>query len=212
VQINVVRGTTPQLFNAILFPEASPETKQWIHDQFHRDTSMLTDLGRSFMDSASALYKKLNDPMLNRMARSIVRNLSGITHANSIQPLMTIAAVQGAKPVMQRYIMAMPEIRRLYHKQLCDGYSDSYVDHEPNAVGEAHYDYRRVMNGMVIDLKRDDGTVTWCSVMYPDDLEEGDRELDIDEQSAILLSWDVAKAAIARKIDPTDVFNGKLEL
>ena len=212
MMINVVRNTTPELFNAILFPEASPETKQWIHDQFHRDTSMLTDLGRSFMDSASALYKKLNDPMLSRMARSIVRNLSGISHPNSIQPLKTISDIQGAKPVMQRYIMALPELRRLYHKQCCDGYSDSYVDHEPGLVGEAHYDYRRVMNAMVVDVVKPDGTETWQSVMYPDDLEEGDRELDIDEQDCVLMSWTVAKEAIAKKIDPTDVFNGKLEL
>ena len=45
--------------------------------------------------------------------------------------------------------MAQPDIRSLYHKGHCDGYSDTYVDMEPGLVGEQHYDYRRVMDGVV---------------------------------------------------------------
>lgn len=210
--VNVVQGGTPALFNAMLFPEATPETKQWLYDQFHRDKSMLTDMGRQFMETAGALYKRLNDPSIGRMARSLVRNLSGIAHPNTILPITTLSECQGAKPVMQRYIMAEPSLRRLYHRQLCDGYSDSYVDHDPGVIGVDHYDYRRVMNGVVEDVMKPDGTWTWCATMYPDELAEGDRELEVDETFIILAAWDTIKLAMYDKKDPTDIFNGDLEI
>ena len=212
MQVNVVQGGSPALFNAMLFPETTPETKQWLYDQFHRDKSMLTDMGRQFMETAGALYKRLNDPSLGRMARSLVRNLTGIAHPNMILPIDTLSDCQGAKPVMQRYVMALPELRRLYHRQLCDGYSDSYIDHDPGMIGVDHYDYRRVMNGVVVDVKKEDGTETWAAFMYPDELVEGDRELEVDEQFIVLNAWETARLALHDKKDPTDIFNGDLEI
>lgn len=210
--VNVIPGGDPSLFNRMLFPEATPETQQWIYEQFHRDTSMLSDLGRRFIEGAGNLYKQLNDPSLMRKARNMARNIKGIMHPNMMTYLDTVSEVQSAKPVMQRYIMAMPEIRKLYHKQLCDGYSESYVDHEPDLIGEDHYDYRRVMNGIVQEYRDADGNDCWKAVMYPDDLAEGDRELDIDEKFMVLKSWDLVKLALGKKKDPTDVFNGDLEI
>lgn len=208
MRINVVQGGSPQLFNAMLFPEATPETQAWLHEQWNRDTSMLTDLGRQFMNSATEYWKQLYDPMLMQRARSMMRAVGGMFHPNKIIYLEDIPSVQQAKPVMQRYIMAMPELRKLYHRQLCDGYSDSYVDHEPGLVGREHYDFRRVMNGIVVETE--DGG--WQSTMYPDELYEGDRELEVDEKFAILRGWDLVKAALGRKIDPTDIFAGDLEI
>ena len=212
MQINVLRGGDPMLFNRMLFPEATPETQQWLHSQFHRDNTMLTDMGRQFMHKATALYQQLNDGSLMQRARSVVRGVKGLLHPNAIVAIESIADLQCAKPVMQRYIMANPTIRKLYHRQLCDGYSDSYVDHEPGVVGEAHYDYRRVMNSVVVEYLTPEGQDTWKSVMYPDDLVEGDRELEADERFLILRSWDLVKEAIGLKRDPTDIFNGELEV
>ena len=199
------------MFNAILFPEAPPETKEWIREQFNSAGSHLTEMGRHFMASAADLYQRLHDPLITKMARRAVRGMAGLGHANMIRPLLTVSDIQAAKPVMQRYIMALPELRRLYTQQRCDGYSDSYVDHQPGKIGDAHYDYCRVMNGMVQEFKDAEGNDTWKVVMYPDDLEEGDRELEMDEQCIIANVWDIAREALLRKIDPSDVFNGKLD-
>lgn len=208
MQINVVSGGTPQLFNAMLFPEASQETRHWLREQFQRDMSHLTDVGRQLANSATQLFQKTYDSDFMRKARSMMRSLGGMFHPNAIVPASSIEELQTAKPVMQRYIMAMPEIRRIYHRQLCDGYSDSYVDHQPGAVGEDHYDYRRVMSTMVVE--DEDGG--WHSRMYPDELVEGDRELEADERFAILRTWDLVKLAMGERIDPTDIFNRDLEV
>ena len=212
MQVRVIEAGSPQLFNAVIFPEAAIETQQWIYDQFNRDTGMLTDMGRQFMQRATDVYKQLNDPSITKMARRVVRGMNGLLSPNTIVDIRTIEDCQNAKPIMQRYLMANPSIRKLYHNQQCDGYSDSYVDLEPGKIGEDHYDYRRVMHGVVTYGTDADGNTdpNWVAKMYAEDLEPGDRALDMEEQFAVLVAWDVLEMAIALKRDATDVFNGDL--
>ena len=214
MQINMIRGSSPMLFNAMLFPEANTETKQWLQEQWQTTNTMLTDIGKQYAEKANELWKQIYDPFLMQKARSLMRQVGGIFHPNTITELADIDSVQIAKPVMQRYIMAMPQIRELYHRQLCDGYSDSYIDHDPGVSGEEHYDYRRVMDSIVQYLPpiEEGQEERWISTMYPDELIHGDRELQSDEKFIILNSWDIVKQALALKVDPTDVFKGRLEI
>ncbi len=95
----------------------------------------------------------------------------------------------------------------MYHEQRCDGYSESYVDRFPGQVGENHYDYRRVMHGMVQDDQEHD----WKSTFYLDELFEGDRELNFDEQVDILNTWDVVRSYLSKgQDDPTSQFGNML--
>lgn len=212
MQIAVVHGSDPGFFGNSLFPEAPPEAKAWIQNQFNQGLNMLTDAGNRFRQQAVDLYQKLHDPTLEARARAFYRKAKGIAHPNAILAFDTTSEIQSAKPLMQRFIMAEPTIRGLYHKQLCDGYSDSYVDHEPGKVGEAHYDYRRVMNGILTEFYSDDAAndYQWRVAMYYEDLHEGDTELQIDQQAAILKVHDLVRQAILGKIDPTDIFNGEI--
>lgn len=213
MQINVIEGGSAALFNAVLFPEVAPETKAWISNQFQRGTSMLTDAGRQFMEQAQSLFSEMYDPRIMQRARSMMRAVGGIMHPNTIVPLTSVEELRMAKPIMQRYIMSCVSLRELYHKQLCDGYSDSYVDMDPKAVGEADYTWRRVMNGLVQDTVDDEGNASWKVSMFPDDLRPGDRELDLDEQSIIKnYVWPTIEEAIKAKMDLTDVFGGTLEI
>ena len=112
---------------------------------------------------------------------------------------------------MQRWIMANPDVRKLYHEQRIDGYSDTYEDIHENSIGESHYDYRRVMNGIVVDNDDEEADYGWSSVTYFEDLAEEDRELRIDEQYDILSSWHYLQRYLAvGKEDPTSLFNGDI--
>lgn len=212
MRINVMSGGSPDLFNAMLFPEATPETQHWLSQQFNRETSMLTDLGRSFMNQATSWFQQLYDPNLMRKARAMVRNIGGVMHPNTIMPIDDLSGLRMARPVMIRYLMSQPELRDLYHRQLCDGYSDTYVDLDPGEVKQDDYNWRRVMNGVVQDITDKDGNPSWMVQMFPDELRPGDRELDHDEQAMILDAWDVIERAIREKEDPSDIFCGKLEI
>lgn len=206
MQVNILPAAHPNVMTMMNFPEISNQTREWVSQQLNNATSSINAVGQSFLNTAMASYQHLIDGSLTRGARKIARLVNGMAHPNSIIALDTIQAVQAAKPLMQRYVMACPEIRTIYHKQLCDGYSDSYVDHHPGMIGEDHYDWRRVMNGIV--QTAEDGS--WKVTEYFEDLAENDRELEAIEQFAILDTFDVVKQAIAKRVDPTDIFNSDL--
>lgn len=211
MQITVVHGSDPTIFGGNLFPETPIEAKSWIQNQFNQGVNLLTQAGMVFRQKAEELYNRLNDPALEARARAFYRKAKGLCHPNAIIAFDTIPQIQAAKPLMQRYIMAEPEIRDLYHRQLCDGYSDSYVDYEPGKIGEDHYDWRRVMNGIIRDIDDDSkDSKPWKAVMYCEDLHEGDMELQIDQQASILAVHDLVRQAIFGKTDPTDIFNGDI--
>lgn len=210
MEINVIRGATPQLMNAMLFHGAGQQAQSWLAEQYHTARASMTEMGKSLLDAAADVSRRMVDPNLMLKARAMMRKVGGLFHPNTIMPMTDLDALQSAKPIMQRYLMANRPIRELYHQQRLDGYSDSYVDHQPGAIGDEHYDYRRVMNGIVQHYTKEDGTEGWKVSIYGDDLEEGDRELEIDEQAMILDAWMLAEAALKASLDPTDVLSGKL--
>jgi hypothetical protein len=117
-----------------------------------------------------------------------------------------MGAMQQAPVVMQRWIMAEPTVRTLYHKQECDGFSDTYKDMSPGIVGEQHYDYRRVMDGVI----QEDGD-SWCAKFYMDDLVEGDTPLIFRDKMDILSTWErVTMYIAAGDEDPTSTTADKL--
>ena len=104
-------------------------------------------------------------------------------------------------------IMAEPTLRRMYHQQQVDGYSENYVDVQPGKVGEDHYDYRRVTNGVF--MQDEDGE--WSAKTYYEDLLEGSGEFDFLEQVDILRTWEQMRIQLAkRKDDPTSRWNSSL--
>jgi hypothetical protein len=84
---------------------------------------------------------------------------------------------------------------------------DTYVDVEPGLVGEEHYDYRRVMDGVMQDTE--DGG--WYAKIYVEDLKEGDRDLSHGEKVDILQTWSRLEYLMAlNKEDPTSPEGGYL--
>lgn len=196
----------------LLYPELSSQSRAWVEEQFYRPTEHLTDFGRNLYDRAVNFFKKATDGTIERSVRSMYRSLKGAHSPNTIFDIDTVQELRSAKPLMQRYIMADEEVRGLYQRQLCDGYSDSYVDYHPGDIGKDHYDWRRVMSGAVVDIDEDneEPTKPWRVVTYVDDLEEGDRLLEVDEKFILRNAWAVARSAIAAGKDPTDIFGGDL--
>ncbi len=202
--MNVVHAGTIG-FDALLYPEQNSSNMAFIQQQFQNFSTSLTDAGRQFMEGAKAIYEQINNSEAVLLARNAIRAVKGLMNPNVIQPITTYEDFQIAQPVMQRYIMANVNIRQLFFDQRCDGYSDTYVDIDPGKIGEDHYDYRRVMNGIGVETE-DDFVFTY----YPDELREGDRELNIHEQVDILTTWQVMNMFMQEKKDPTNIYGGKI--
>lgn len=190
-------------------PETTPTVRQWIQDQIQQGTEYLTDYSRGFVEKAVNLWEHFNDGTLERAARSVTRAFTSLLHPNSIVELYTLETIRAAKPVMQRYLMAHEGLRGLYHQQLCDGYSDSYIDRHPGKVGDQHEDWRRVMDGQVSTIG-EDGAEQDVITFYLDDIPDGDRALTREEKCMVFSAWDAIDTAIANREDPSDIFNGQL--
>lgn len=205
MRVNVIRNSSPGLFNAMILPEMRESTRSWLEQQSTKSFEGLSEAGRKFAEMGNAAYQRLTDVSIGRQARSVVRSLAGMLGGDRIQPIESYTGLQMARPVMQQYIMAETSYRKLYHEQRCNGYSDSYVDLEPGRVGEAHSVYRRVMDTVLVDTP-----TGWEVTMYPDELQEWERALQTDEQKVILDAWSLVQRAIGEGVDPGDIFNSPL--
>lgn len=205
--INVVHAGDIGAFDAILFPEQSPMNFQYIQNQLTNFSNTLTDIGRSFVEQSREIFEKINDSNAVRLAKAAVRMAKGMFHPNMIIPLETVEDLRAAQPMMQRYIMAETTLRSQYHKQLVDGFSETYADVDPGLVGDKHYDWRRVMDGVVVDTTDSEGEDSWVAVQYYDELRGDDRELDMVEKVSILHTWEAVRAALFAERDPSDPFS-----
>lgn len=197
-------------FNALMYGPKHPGTMQFLQNQVQQISDFsttLTDAGRGFVANARRLYDELHSDEALRLARAAVRRIGNVFQRDEIKSIWELAQLQNAPLTMQRWIMAEPTVRELYHQQRCDGYSDTYVDMYPGEVKDAHYDYRRVMNGVVTEDS--DGASKFT--IFLDELVEGDRELTFDEKIDILNTWDIVSSLIKEgSDDPTSPWGGKL--
>lgn len=171
-------------------------------------STRLSESARRFYDRVEEeVYKRYDHSEAVRLARAAARRVANIWQRDGIYYLEDIGAIQNAKPDMQRAIMADPVVRRRYHRQEIDGYSETYTDLEPGKVGVNHYDYRQITNGIFMD--EDDGELN--ATTYYEDLREGDSDYDPLEQVDILRQWDRIRIILNKaKEDPTSRWNSSL--
>lgn len=201
----------PEFFEAHAFGVPEQSTVAYLQNQFAGITQTLGDYGNAFISRVKGFFEQRNSSEALRKARAALSMADGM-HRNDVYYIDNLPGLQQAPLEMQRWIMANPVIRERYNKQLCDGYSDSYIDMEPGTVGESQYDYRRVMHGVLQDLPADEtGETGWKVTFYLDEERDGDRELTMDERDDILKTWNVAAALmIDGEEDPTSPYGSSL--
>ena len=207
--IQVIHGGNTDSFDMLAFPMQNPANAHYIQHQLANFSQSLTDIGRKFIETSQQIYERVNDSNVLRTARAAIRMAGGMFHPNEIVELTTLQELRFAQPIMQRYIMAEPNLRELYNKQQCDGYSDSYANIDPGCIKEDHYDYRRVMHGIIVDKVDEEGNDTWSATQYYQENRGDDIELPFDEQVAILQTWDIVKLFVNAGADPSDPFASK---
>lgn len=179
---------------------------QWLGERIEQASQRVLDSGAQLIEKARETFERVTSSDTARLARAVARQARHAWQTDEIHAFNDIGQMQTAGPVMQRWIMANPLVRTMYHNQQVEGYSDSYVDVEPGAVGEMHYDYRRVMDGIVVE---EDGEY-WATT-YDDELRPDDRELLHEEQVDIRRTWAEVMAIVEQGgDDPTSPWNSSL--
>lgn len=175
-------------FDAFIYGEKHPSTLDYLKNQFNKISDTISEPARMFMQQGRELFDHFNGSEAMRFARNAVSRVFSTApevRIDNVQSLFDLYQFQNAGLTMQRWVMANPEVRKLYHAQQIDGYSETYVDMHPEDIGVNHYDYRRVNDG-VMKMNEEHG---WTITQYGDELKEGDRDLMIEEKSDILYGW-----------------------
>ena len=183
----------------------SQSTTQWLSQRNESLMGTVTAAAQNFFQQAQSMYNMVSTSDAMMLLRNLTTK-SENTWSFDIVEARTLAEVQTANPFMQRWIMAQPDLRQRYLYQEVEGYGDSYVNYHGDAVGEAHHDYRRVMDGVVTHTEKEFGYKH-----YHDLLGEGERELTVFEKVDVLRTW----ARVAHMLeegddDPTSVTGAKL--
>lgn len=194
-------------FDAMVYGTQHPTTTNYLNSQVSNLTNTLTDAGRMFMEKSKQVFEFFNSNAAIDFARRVVSSVKNkFTNQEYVLKLWEPEAIQNAGLIMQRWIMANPNVRELYHAQQIDGYSDTYIDIHGKVSGDEHYDYRRVMDGIVV-VEEDD----FMHVEYIEDLLEGDRDLTLSEQVDILHTWNAVNAYLALgEEDVTNPYGGSM--
>jgi hypothetical protein len=206
MQINVSYIDNPMALDYMFYQDNAPELQNYFQSQAQSFGPTLTDIGKRFMEQSKELYDITNNSYAVRAAKAAIRNAGGIFHHDSICKLNTLETIQRAQPIMQRWIMAEPTVRSIYHDNRCDGFFGEYQDIEPDKIGDTHYDYRRVMDTMV--SFEEDGS--WVAKQYYDELLPTDNELSFHEKCDIISTWDIMKFFLESGEDVTCAEGGKI--
>lgn len=199
MQAIINRISDPLMLDHIMFPQVNINVQNWLHEQVYAPVQHLIGIGTELFNKAKVSYENLNDQMRLSNLRHALSNMNGVDDPNVIQSITNYDMICAANPATQRYIMANPWLREQYHLQRVDGYAGTYHDMQPDAVGKDHYDYRRVMDGVV--------TVEDGEMVANEYIEVtavfNENPLDAIDKHNILSIWDMIASSAHTGRDPT---------
>lgn len=197
-------------FRALMFGTPHPGTVKYMDEQYERVqqiSPLLNEAGQQFYAQYQQAWQEFSSAEAIRLARAALGKVESALQPNVIRSMWELPHFQNASPINQRFIMANPVVRELFHAQRLDGFSNSYVDYSPKDIGESHYDYRRVIDGIV----RETADGGWQADIFVDDVREGDHPLTIDQQTDAINSWNIIEWYLSLgEDDPTSQSGGKL--
>ena len=187
-QVNVINTTDPfTAFSSIVHQDDGTSDFNYFKNKVSRMSSMALNASTEFLQRGKQIFESVYSGATMNAARHAIDSVKGVM-STVIHRCMDLDQLKLANLISQRYFMANPVVREVYNKQLCDGYSQTYHDLEPGKIGSDHYDYRRVIQGMT-QFNEDDGEA--YSEHFDEVLLDGDKELEFNEQIAILDSWEL---------------------
>ena len=161
-----------------IFGDNSRELGGYLQNQLHRLKDLAVGAGNRIYDSIQNSFNSVTDSMQRFQIRRELNNQGVKQVDNYFEPLTSLEKLRSANVTMQRWVMAHPTVKKLYLDQNCAGYPGSYNNISGNSYGEEDYDYRRIMDGIVVGT--DDGGYEVNN--YYENLMPGDRDLDFEEQ------------------------------
>lgn len=171
----------------------------WINQRTTSLRPMLSTTANNFFEQARNVHQMISTSDAVQALRNLTFKKDSIYESNQIHRINTIEGLQTANPINQRWLMAFPELRERYLTNTLEGYGESYNNVFGDVIGSEHYDYRRVMNGVMTPV-----VPTETIHNYYEPLPDGEIELTIHQKADIINNWNLASNYLdANEMDPT---------
>lgn len=194
-------------FAGVIYGGYHQGTADFLRNAPRIQSDVLGAAGKRFMEFSEKVMGSFDLDDAMRKMRAAGRQVAGMFQTNVIRELSTIGELQNPPSCMRHLIMACPEVRAMYLNQTIDGYSGQYTNSYGTDIGHEHYDYRRVMDGIVVEKEKESGFVV---SQYLEEVHEGD-ELYFDQQVEVLMTWSHIRAKLLEgRDDPTSRWNAAL--
>lgn len=183
------------------------QTTSWLADRSSALRESMGSAALNWFNTAKSFVQIIDTSSAIQAFRNITSKQESVWNTNNIHQCFTIEQLQTANPVQQRYIMAEPRLRDMYLNNSVEGYGDSYVNNQGDAIGVKQYDYRRVTDGIMLEQPDETFEVNVFHEIIPD----GDKELTLHQKVDILRNWNLVNIALDEaEMDPTSQFGNML--
>lgn len=183
--------------------------RSWLEQKREEIRQIIPAAATDFFDKARSMYNIISESSALQMLRNLRGREDHAWQPDVIHALYTLSQIQSAQPVMQRWVMAHPALRRKYLDQEVEGYSETYENLQGETVGIEQYDYRRATNGVLLTPAGEDER--FHLRQFFELLPEGERELTVWEKFDIMDVWDRLTDILDQgEDDPTSPYGAKL--
>lgn len=202
--VNTIMGGKAAM-DAYLYKAPDQSFLAYLQSNMQPIIDTVSNVSSSFKDAVVGLYNKHNSTSVLNAAKALLFNTGSHINQNIIYTV-PYDNMANANLAMQRYIMSDLEIQKLYNRNMCNGFQDTYFDMEPNNKGEERHSYMSVMDGVLYFDQEENGVVKHYSFVDMVSTEE----IGTYEKISVLDTWHNALRMIASGYDPTDINGGEL--
>jgi hypothetical protein len=180
-------------------------TMGWLGERTDALRNTVSATASAFFDQARSMYQMISSNDAIQALRNLTVKNDNAWDTNTIHAISTIAGLQTAAPVMQRWIMAEPRLRQMYVNNEVDGFSETYTNLQGDNIGAKQFDWRQVNTG-IVKFKEDEAYFT----NYHEEL-YGNDELSVSQRVDILRTWNAVNDALdAGEEDPSSPYGLQL--
>ncbi len=175
--------------------------------RLNESVSHIGTMTSRYLRRSTELFSGFDFEGIRNKLKSVTSRWDNRFSTDDVFELTSISDLQGARPKMRRYAMAMPRLREMYLKGRVEGFGDAFemTDRIPDTT--LYQEYREVMNGSFVGDDDHDAWVTHLDVFD----EGGFEELTPIEKIIIRRGWDaIAEWLDENDEDPTSMTGAKL--
>lgn len=208
---SVIYGGNREL-DLFISGEPHPATMQFMKSQAVALGQYIQNTGSTFAQQTLQVFNDFRSEDALRYARTALSRVKSYFQDDNIREIFELADFQNANSKMQRFIMSEETLRRMYHAGRCSGFAGQYVDPFPGQVGQDDYNWRRVMDGVMVEIPESpefpEGS--WKIQVFSEELLAGDRKLGILEQENILSTWERQRYLLKNFLDDISSLDGEM--